>query len=119
MVKFAHHVSGAAHFSLDGKMNTVVRRAAVPLDQVNGRLFSVMFQGLQSFEKVDPIAHSKKGRSEFTLSLTVTRLPAVKVQAHLQRQDRLPWGTLRPLPCRIGSECATAHNSRARFFGLR
>ena len=102
VVKFAHHTSGRAHFSLDGKVNTTVFRAAVPLSQVNGHLFSMMIQGFQSFEVSDPSAPVKKGRSEVILSLSDSRLPAVKIVANLYREDRLPWGSLQCLAGGVG-----------------
>lgn len=49
-VKYSHHPDGEAHFSLDGKIFTRVRKKAVPLTHAEGHLFTVMVQGLHRFE---------------------------------------------------------------------
>jgi len=53
LVKYAHHPSGQAHFSLDGRVRTTGIRQSVPLSAVSGHLFTVRFQGLRAFTKVE------------------------------------------------------------------
>lgn len=62
-VKYSHHPDGEAHFSLDGKVFTRIRRKAVPLTAAEGHLFTVMVQGLDRFEDLNErdIATSKRG----------------------------------------------------------
>lgn len=53
LVKYAHHPSGRAHFSLTGKARTTGVRQSVPLSRASGHLFTVRFQGLRAFDKVE------------------------------------------------------------------
>lgn len=54
LVKYSHHPDGRAHFSQDGRVFTRVRKQAVPLDAVEGHVFTVKLQGLAAFERVAP-----------------------------------------------------------------
>lgn len=62
-VKYSHHPDGEAHFSLDGKVLTRIRRKAVPLTAAEGHLFTLMVQGLDRFEDLDKkdVATPKRG----------------------------------------------------------
>lgn len=62
-VKYTHHPDGEAHFSLDGKVLTQVRRRGVPLTAAEGHLFTLMVQGLHHFEDFsqNDIPSSKRG----------------------------------------------------------
>ena len=62
-VKYSHHPDGEAHFSLDGKVFTRIRKKAVPLTAAAGHLFTVMVQGLDRFEDLNQkdVATSKRG----------------------------------------------------------
>lgn len=51
-VKYSHHPSGRAHFSLDGKVKTKVKKQSVPLSLATGHLFTFMVQGLDKFESM-------------------------------------------------------------------
>ncbi len=57
-VKYAHHVSGRAHFSLSGKISSSIGKQAVPLAEADGHVFTVMLQGLEYF---DPISSKDRG----------------------------------------------------------
>jgi hypothetical protein len=52
-VKYSHHPDGRAHFSQHGKIQTVVRRQSLALDQQRGHIFTIMIQGAQKFEPAD------------------------------------------------------------------
>lgn len=62
-VKYSHHPDGEAHFSLDGKVFTRIRRKAVPLTAAEGHIFTVMVQGLARFEDLSDkdVATPKRG----------------------------------------------------------
>ena len=50
LVKYSHHPDGRAHFSQDGRVRTEIKKQSVPLDNVEGHLFSLHVQGLHGFE---------------------------------------------------------------------
>jgi hypothetical protein len=50
LVKYSHHPDGRAHFSQDGRVRTDVKKQAVPLDEIEGHLFSLHIQGIHGFE---------------------------------------------------------------------
>lgn len=62
-IKYSHHPDGEAHFSLDGKVFTRIRRKAVPLTAAEGHIFTVMVQGLDRFEDLSEkdVATPKRG----------------------------------------------------------
>jgi len=53
-VKYSHHPSGRAHFSLSGKVRPIIYRDAVPLHAHEGHLFTVMLQGLSKYSAATP-----------------------------------------------------------------
>lgn len=50
-VKYSHHRSGEALFSLTGKVRTLIRRQSVPLSTIDGHLLSIQLQGFDGFEE--------------------------------------------------------------------
>jgi hypothetical protein len=68
-VKYSHHPSGLAQFSLSGKIRSSVRKTSVPLSDASGHLFTFMVQGLDKFEVKGPEekGKSKRGLVEFGL----------------------------------------------------
>lgn len=62
-IKFSHHPDGRTHFSQTGKIFTRVKKQAVPLEDINGHIFTVMLQGLTSFT-VGGAKKDKHGWSE-------------------------------------------------------
>jgi hypothetical protein len=55
LVKYAHHVSGEAHFSQTGKIITGIRRQSLPLGQQDGHIFTLQVQGLAALKLADPV----------------------------------------------------------------
>ena len=53
LVKYAHHPSGRAHFSQDGKVLTLIKKDALPLAELEGHLFTLQVHGLEGFEALD------------------------------------------------------------------
>jgi hypothetical protein len=91
LVKYAHHPDGEAHFSQDGKIKTLVRRKAAPLEQQVGHLFSLHVQDITSLPKVD-----SNGVNRLTFRLS-TAVPAFKIVGWRYPLTQLPRPTnLRP-----------------------
>jgi hypothetical protein len=88
-VKYAHHISGEAHFSQPGKIRTEVRKQSIPLHQPQGHLFTIMLQCLTAFEPADPLKDSKttRKRTAITFSFDSKRLEAVKIVGRLWLLD--------------------------------
>jgi hypothetical protein len=55
LVKYSHHPDGRAHFSQTGKVRTEIRRQSVALDEQCGHIFTVLIQGIEGFDKADPV----------------------------------------------------------------
>jgi hypothetical protein len=53
-IKYSHHPSGKAHFSLTGKVKTLIMKESIPLCNANGHLFTIMIQGIDSFDSMLP-----------------------------------------------------------------
>lgn len=53
LVKYTHRVDGRAHLSQEGKTRAGLAKQAVPLDAVNGHLFTVYLNGLAGFRRSD------------------------------------------------------------------
>lgn len=61
-IKYAHHLSGEAHFSGDPKLvNTLVRTQSVPLADAEGHLFTVYVKGRDKFRR----ARRQKDQAQF------------------------------------------------------
>jgi hypothetical protein len=69
-IKFAYHLSGEIHFSKSGLVDPIVNKKSIPLDKVNGHIFTAQFQGLRDFEfediNVSPFS-TKKGKEKALL----------------------------------------------------
>lgn len=65
LVKYSHHPDGKAHFSQDGRVYTSIKKQSIPINKIDGHVFTVQVQGLLSFEQLDP--------SQFTLKPTLKR----------------------------------------------
>jgi hypothetical protein len=80
-VKYAHHISGEAHFSQTGKILTKIKRQSVPLRSNKGHIFTLLVQGLQHFkaavEPKDNVTVTKK-RTNLTVDLGNASPEAVK-----------------------------------------
>ncbi|HEY0562963.1 MAG TPA: hypothetical protein VGD04_06525 [Methylophilus sp.] len=82
-VKYTHHPDGEAHFSLDGKVFTRIRRKAVPLTAAEGHIFTVMVQGLNLFEDINKkdVATPKRGIA--SMPVREGHIEALKFVGHL------------------------------------
>lgn len=107
LVKYSHHPSGDAHFSLTGKVKTSVRTKSVPLSKVSGHIFTVRFQGFHYFSQLESLkkATAKRGIVEFPFETKFTS--SIKIVCHWYSEAELtrfvppkmenPWFVL-PLP---------------------
>lgn len=88
-VKYSHHPSGRAHFSLTGKVNTSVGKDAVPLNCTDGHIFTVMLQGVDQFSPLSAADRLKPGRGVIPFGLDVSPPKALKFVAHLYSRSEL------------------------------
>lgn len=88
-VKYSHHPTGRAHFSLTGKVQSSVGKAAVPLSGANGHIFTVMVQGIESFAPLLPTDRGTPNRGVVPFGLDSHPVGALKFVAHLYSQSEL------------------------------
>lgn len=50
-IKYSHHTTGEALFSMDGKIHTEIRKKSVPLSESMGHVFTVQIQGFKGFDE--------------------------------------------------------------------
>ena len=81
-VKYSHHPDGEAHFSLDGKVFTRVRRKAVPLTSAEGHLFTVMVQGLHQFDDLTQNDIPSPKRGIVSMPIPEGQIEALKFVGH-------------------------------------
>jgi len=49
LIKYSHHKSGQAHFSMDSKIKTMIKKQSVPLENYEGHLFTVEIGNCSSY----------------------------------------------------------------------
>ena len=77
-VKYSHHPTGRAHFSLSGKISSRVGKQASPLADANGHVFTVMLQGVEYFDAVSSKDKGDKKRGVALFPFESTSVEAVK-----------------------------------------
>jgi hypothetical protein len=80
-VKFSHHVSGDVQFSQTGKVKTAMKKKSLPLNDVQGHIFTFHAQGLHHFEadlKTSDITPSL-GRTELSFRFEGRTPNAIKI----------------------------------------
>src|SRR5262249_34858572 len=85
-VKYTHHPDGQAHFSQDGKIFTAVRRQSVPLNSIEGHVFTVQAAGLheyQSATRSKDVARSTPNRANLPFPLGSELPQAIKIVGRL------------------------------------
>ncbi|NGO54103.1 hypothetical protein [Allomesorhizobium camelthorni] len=100
LVKYAHHLSGQAHFSLTGKVKTEIKKQSVPIQELNGHIFTAMLQGIDGFEqangkKYDHGWSDKRTTVEFNLG--TIPIETIKFVAIMQPLHETVKG-VRPIP---------------------
>jgi hypothetical protein len=80
-VKYAHHPSGRAHFSLSGKVLTTGTRQSVPLSATSGHLCTVRLQGLRAFTPVE--ANERPSHKRRVIRFDAAESDSVSFVAHV------------------------------------
>lgn len=88
-VKYSHHPSGRAHFSLTGKVTSSVGRSSVPLSVASGHTFTVMLQSLGNFKNVGPTDAKAKDRQVIPYRVDQDDIFALKFVGHIWREAEL------------------------------
>lgn len=88
-VKYSHHPDGRAHFSLDGRVRTTVKRQSVPLWLASGHLFTFMVQGLGRFDPIESKDRGTGKRGVVEFDLSGQPADALKFVAHVYSQTEL------------------------------
>jgi hypothetical protein len=78
LVKYSHHPDGCAHFSQTGKIVTAVKRQSIPLDKQDGHIFSLLIQGLNALEIVDPVRDTRFSPKRTSIEFAMELPEAVK-----------------------------------------
>ena len=104
LVKYSHHPSGQAHFSLTGKVRTSILTESVPLSEVNGHLFTVRFQGFEHFAALEAKKRATKARGIVEFPFDGAETPSIKIVCHwyserevarvVQHKNDSPWGIM-------------------------
>lgn len=71
-VKYVHHTSGDAHFSLSGKVMTSIRKKSIPLATSEGHIFSFHCQGLEYFDETSAKDRLKPNLKRTVLTFNIT-----------------------------------------------
>jgi len=79
-VKYAHHLSGEAHFSQTNQVKTLVRKQAAPLADASGHMFTVQLGGLEHFNELAERDHQSPSSNRTTLTFRMGELGAVPVR---------------------------------------
>lgn len=88
-VKYTHHPSGRAHFSLSGKVRTEVGKRSVPLKEASGHLFTLMVQGFREFDHVKPTEKGSNKRGIVPFTLHDNNVVGLKFVAYYYDQTKL------------------------------
>lgn len=95
-VKYVHHPDGEAHFSLDGKIFTRIRRKSIPLATADGHLFTLMVQGLEKFEDLTSRDVASAKRGVISVPLREGSVDAVKFVGHLHSSKAFAGRLIKP-----------------------
>jgi hypothetical protein len=91
-VKYSHHVSGEALFSLTGQISSEIRRKSVPLRNAAGHLFTVIAQGITEFAAANrprDRANLTTGRANLTFQLGEPTPEAIRFVGRLYDARKL------------------------------
>jgi hypothetical protein len=88
-VKYTHHPSGQAHFSLSGKVRTIIKKTSTKLQNSSGHIFTILIQGIEFFETLKSTDQGKLKRGVVPFSLNINSTKAVKFVAHWYSQSEL------------------------------
>ena len=117
LVKYSHHPDGVALFSQDGRVLSTIRKQAVPLSSVDGHLFTLHAQGLDSFgvprpkDSRDRQPNRKRTRLSFRFGhLTPVAIKAVGRLLSLGALEKMiPSGVVQPRMTTVTPEGVLNH----------
>lgn len=89
LVKYSHHPSGQAHFSLTNKVRTAIRKDSVPLSKLVGHIFTVRVQGFSHFEKLEKSKVPLRERMVIPFSFAEKDLESLKFVCHYYAESEL------------------------------
>jgi len=78
-VKYSHHPSGQALFSQTGRIKSTIRRQSIPLDEQEGHIFSLIFQGLHAFDGAHPLKDSLSSPKRAVIEFSLDSVEALKI----------------------------------------
>lgn len=52
-LKYSHHRDGKTHFSQTGQVKTEIQKQSIPIEQIDGHIFTLTVQGLHGFKSVE------------------------------------------------------------------
>ncbi len=88
-VKYAHHTSGQAHFSLTGKVRNEIKTRSVALSETYGHIFTAVFQGLQSFDQLEAHKPATKSRGVVPFPFDAKPVECVKIVGFIYSESEL------------------------------
>lgn len=89
MVKYSHHPSGQAHFSLTGKVETSIKKQSVPLHAASGHIFTATFQGIHFFKELEGNKSATSKRGIVIFEFDETEIPSIKFVCHIYSEQEL------------------------------
>lgn len=107
LVKFSHHVSGVAHFSLTGRVKTDVRRRSFPLNGPIGRLFELTVYFPAGFKRLD---HPKRNRVYLQFTADDRLAPCLQIRGEWRRKADIVEHTI-PSRATVGPQTTWRHRS--------
>lgn len=112
LVKYSHHPSGRAHFSLTNKVRTSVKKDSVPLSQARGHIFTARFQGITLYEKLEREKKSTPKRGIVPFNFKANNVESIKFVCYFYSEQellkRMPKGNNSPWVLTVTPDGKTA-----------
>jgi hypothetical protein len=89
LVKYSHHPSGQAHFSLTGKVKTSIKKQSVPLLAASGHIFTANFQGIHFFKELEANKKATNKRGIVNFAFDNKEISSIKFVCHIYSEQEL------------------------------
>ena len=89
LVKYSHHPTGQAHFSLTGKVKTSVIKKSVPLHAASGHIFTANFQGINFFKALEANKKATNKRGIVSFAFDEKEISSIKFVCHIYSEQEL------------------------------
>lgn len=89
LVKYSHHPSGQAHFSLTGKVKTSIKRNSVPLSEIGGHIFTIKAQGFSKFAILEKNKKPTKSRGIVVFPYEEKATQSLQFVCHIYAESEL------------------------------